>query len=503
MSVKITSFSTFRKEIVHNTTTSPKYDTLKSHRDNADNASIQGILLNTYIKKQDGDDDFSNFDEISSNLLIPENFQVKKTVEKQKENSFDIKKALKPILIATGVGLAGLMIISGGSKKYSSHLANDFQCVPGDLPRSMNLLEEQDLAIFRALRDPSSKNILGLVGVVTMSVVTMVGKKLADAVKEIWIKKQECDINKDFQENIISVETEAFSGKLNVINSLLKETTEYFKHAFKDEKPISFKNYISFKGNEDKKADDNKNDKLKKLKSIGLIIASVGAFVGISYVMFKNFQKTTFNLEKFKQRMTNDEIVNSLNNAVEKKDLAGLKKLLGLINASEKTIRENIEKVAPKDEVDKIVKEVQASQIYAAAPEALAGVSEKIQYYCYVNEPRGHLYNWILNPENKFNKYLFLALTSMSAMGYVLETTTDAVKTVAVAKENSNSELSLRRKLVQTEVDNFKSKKYAAIAPLMENFEYQKQKGKSKEELKLIADNILIEIKNGPPYVYS
>ena len=88
-----------------------------------------------------------------------------------------------------------------------------------------------------------------------------------------------------------------------------------------------------------------------------------------------------------------------------------MKKLLGLINASEKTIRENIEKIAPKDEVEKIVKEVQASQIYAAAPEALAGVSEKIQYYCYVNEPRGHLYNWILNPENKFNKYLFLALS--------------------------------------------------------------------------------------------
>ena len=40
-------------------------------------------------------------------------------------------------------------------------------------------------------------------------------------------------------------------------------------------------------------------------------MASVGAFVGISYLMFKNFQKTTSNLEKFKQRMTNDEIVNS------------------------------------------------------------------------------------------------------------------------------------------------------------------------------------------------
>ena len=31
----------------------------------------------------------------------------------------------------------------------------------------------------------------------------------------------------------------------------------------------------------------------------------------------------------------------------------------------------------------------------------------------------------------------------------------------------------------------------------------QKEKGKSPEELKIIADNILFEIKNGPPFVYS
>ena len=29
------------------------------------------------------------------------------------------------------------------------------------------------------------------------------------------------------------------------------------------------------------------------------------------------------------------------------------------------------------------------------------------------------------------------------------------------------------------------------------------KQGKSKEELKIIADNILFEIKNGPPFVYS
>ena len=43
----------------------------------------------------------------------------------------------------------------------------------------------------------------------------------------------------------------------------------------------------------------------------------------------------------------------------------------------------------------------------------------------------------------------------------------------------------------------------SAINPMLENFRFQAQKGKSKEELKELAENILTEIKNGPPYVYS
>jgi hypothetical protein len=50
---------------------------------------------------------------------------------------------------------------------------------------------------------------------------------------------------------------------------------------------------------------------------------------------------------------------------------------------------------------------------------------------------------------------------------------------------------------------NFKSKKDAAIKPLMEEFYKQAKASKPKEELKIMADNILLEIKNGPPFVYS
>ena len=76
-------------------------------------------------------------------------------------------------------------------------------------------------------------------------------------------------------------------------------------------------------------------------------------------------------------------------------------------------------------------------------------------------------------------------------------------KEVQVKKINAQTELDLQKRLVSTELRNFKSKKDAAIQPLMEEFYKQVQNGKPKEQLKTMADNILFEVKNGPPFVYS
>ena len=64
--------------------------------------------------------------------------------------------------------------------------------------------------------------------------------------------------------------------------------------------------------------------------------------------------------------------------------------------------------------------------------------------------------------------------------------------------------MELQKRLVSTELRNFKSKKDAAILPLVEEFYKQVDSGKrTKEELKTMAENVLFEIKNGPPFVYS
>ena len=108
-----------------------------------------------------------------------------------------------------------------------------------------------------------------------------------------------------------------------------------------------------------------------------------------------------------------------------------------------------------------------------------------------------------MNPKNPQFKNLFFGIAGISALGYGGKSIAEAVKEVQVKKYNAQTELNLQKRLVSTELRNFKAKKDSAIEPLCDEFLKEKQNGKSKEELKIIADNILFEIKNGPPFVYS
>ena len=108
-----------------------------------------------------------------------------------------------------------------------------------------------------------------------------------------------------------------------------------------------------------------------------------------------------------------------------------------------------------------------------------------------------------MNPKNPQFKNLFFGISGISALAYGGKTFTEAVKEVQVKKYNADIELDLQKRLVSTELRNFKAKKESAIEPLCEEFIVQKSKGKSPQELKVMADNILFEIKNGPPFVYS
>ena len=172
---------------------------------------------------------------------------------------------------------------------------------------------------------------------------------------------------------------------------------------------------------------------------------------------------------------------------------------------------EDIEDVVSKMNLSKEEKEIFAKELKKSMNRATEKVNgaiggsgrNKITYFSHVNDYLSFFYDWLMNPKNPQFKNLFLGIAGISALGYCGKSSVEAIKEVQVKKYNAQTELDLQKRLVATELKNFKAKKESAINPLCEEFQIQLKNGKPVEELKIMADNILFEIKNGPPFVYS
>ena len=128
----------------------------------------------------------------------------------------------------------------------------------------------------------------------------------------------------------------------------------------------------------------------------------------------------------------------------------------------------------------------------------------KPAFNSFVDDYKAFFYNWLLDTSNPQFGLLFGGITSITAIGYGGKLAGEALKDVQVKKINAQTELDLQKRLVSTELRNFKAKKDSAINPLVKEFYKQVDSGKrTKQELKTMAENILLEIKNGPPFVYS
>lgn len=509
---------------------------VKDVKSDADiNKTLKGVLINKNVKNST-DNGFVSFDEIGDTLLIcdtPNYYSIPKEQKKDEtESAFNLKKTMTPLVLGTGAMCASIFAISAILKKSSKTILNtkSFEQLP-DLAVNMNIKEEPQFALYRAIRDPNTKNLLGALGVFVMSGITIISKNFVEGAKEIWLKKKAADVEKDLQEQLIDVETNSFSGKLNVVNELLNSNVKYFDSVLNSKKeeqtstPSVFAGFMSFKGSEiaasettENKTSENKEksekakNKKELYKNIGFAALTAGVVAGaiaLGKMSLTNIRKTAQNSNKFANDVT-EATIDVVKNISDKGNSADLPSIIGYLKAiSAKP--EFIEEIGKKynladGEIQSIIEQVNETTktIFADAPVALGGIPKKIQYYCYIDENRGHLYNWILNPENKFTKYIFTAFTITGSLGYLFKQGMDALKELAVLKENAKTELDLRKRLVDVEIRNFKAKKESAINPLVDNFNKQVQSGnKSQEELKQIADNILMETKNGPPYVYT
>ncbi|MBQ3642117.1 hypothetical protein II906_09380 [bacterium] len=481
------------------------------------NKTLKGVLINNHINT---DKQQSLFNSVKDELLIYKNAK-KKPQEETKESSFDFKKAMVPLLIGTGAVLAGCAGLSAVLKKSAGNVIKSasFEQLP-DLALNMNIREEPHFAVYRAVRNPNFNNLLAAGAVFIMTGINIAAKNFVDGTKEIWLKKKSADVEKTLQENLIKVETDAFSGKLGVINDMLNSNINHFDEALKsvpDKPKTKYYNFLpsmflNFKGEKVEKNNEQDEKKEEFKKNIKYALLGAGVVAGailLGKYSISNIKKTAKTANDFANRVAESAIdtIQDISGKTDKKDLPRIIELLKSISAKPEYITQVGKKYNLSDgEIQGIIKSVEETRktIFADAPTALGGIPQKIQYYCYLDENRGHLYNWILHPENKFTKYIFGAFTITSAAEYLFKQGMDAAKEYTVMNENAKTDLNLRKRLVDVEIENFRSKKKSAIQPLVDNFDETLKEGKkSKEELKQMSDNILFETKNGPPYGYT
>lgn len=460
----------------------------------------EGVIVNSFIK-----DPLLSLDETCDTLIISQtNIEMPQKVYEKETKQRD---PLIPLCIAT----VGVMALLGGftamMKKFSKgKLENTKEYLLPGITRNHCINDEVHQSIFSMIQSPNRKTILASLGVITLGSMAFMGKIFIDGFKDVWIKKQEADIQKNLQESLIEVETQSFSGKIQIIRSMLSSKAKIFSQE------------LAFKGKNENQSETNNN----KMWLIGG--ATLLSILGLGYFATRNIRKSD---EYIKNGIKNtklgiDKIIEDFNKGKPIEDIQGnnyeilkgkdaYKMLIANMLESIYATPEEVERVVNKLNLSKTEKEEFIKHLKDDMNQATEKVNpmmggsgrNKITYFSHVNDYLSFFYDWLMNPKNPQFKNLFFGITGISALAYGGKTAAEAIKDVQVKKYNAQTELELQRRLVSTELRNFKAKKESAIEPLCDEFYIQKEAGKSKEELKIIADNILFEIKNGPPFVYS
>jgi hypothetical protein len=463
----------------------------------------EGVVVNYLIKEPKTVDMHDLYD----SLVISDNAQMPMQLN---ENKNIKEKNLLPIsLVSTGV-MAALALVSFLVKKSSqAHLTlKTTQKLPS-LTRNLAINEEMHQAIYQMVQCPNQKTVFAGIGVITISTMAFMGKMFMDGFKEVWVKKREADIQKNLQEKLIAVETQSFGGKIQIVRSLLSEKANEFSEYLcnETETPLvfkSFNNRLKFMGRIDQTKETSQNFNYFALGAITLL-----GIVGLGFLSLKNLRAGKQHLEKYirESKAKISEIISQSNSKTKEIDKTNLKNMLQAIDAEPNYIKDELLKLPWDDsEKKKFIEEISfnTQKSTATINRTLGGDgTPKPAFYSHVNDYRAFLYNWLLDTSNPLFKNLFIGITGVSAISYGGKVLGEAVKEVQVKKMNAQTELELQQRLVATELRNFKAKKDAAINPLCDEFYVQLQKGKSKQELKTIAENILFEVKNGPPFVYS
>lgn len=473
------------------------------------NKTKEGIIINTFAKDEEDyfKDQKLTLNDAKDQLIISDTVQIPRQLN---EDYIQPEKNLLPISgIAVGVMsiLTGLTFFIKRNAKITNEIAKEKWIT--SFTRNISINEETVQAVVQMVQNPNIKTIRAGIGVLTLTATAFIGKTFLDGFKEVWVKKREADIQKNLQENLINIETKSFSGKMQIVRNSLSEATKVFSKYISEEEPIyqpfgmfQSSNELTFKGKK-----NEQGNKHSGLKYFMLGAATLASIAGLSALSMKNLRAAGIEAAKFTKKTKNDlEFIASAN---KDKNFTKeyLENMLQFINADEPFIEKVINltnwSIEEKQNFTKeMIKKINTSTV-KVNPNIGGDGTQKPAFSSFVDDYRAFFYNMLIEPDNKQFQQLFYGATALAGISYGGKLLGDAIKEVEVKKINAQTELNLQERLVSTELRNFKAKKDSAIKPLITEFYKQADQGKSKEELKTLAENILLEIKNGPPFVYS
>lgn len=461
----------------------------------------EGVVLNNNLPLQ----------ESYNSLMIADKVELP---NKLYEKNTKKERGLFPIAAAT-VGFMGMLAGVTGLVAKSAKDAVDIELPKklGSMTRNVCVNKEIDQAIYRVVANPNKKTSLALAGLAVFSSMAFMGKTFCEGFRDVWVKKKEADIHKNLQENLIEVETQSFSGKMQIIRNMLSEKAKEFNGALSEEPSNHRQNFnssISFKGGA--KLEDGKSDKNNPVKNLGYMVlgaVSTVAIVGLGYLSMKNLRTSNDAMKRGVEKVKT--VITEIADRSDAKNPADKEKIMNLftdISADTEFVTSTAERMKWQNDAEKqgFIKDslFNISKSTEKANSALGGSGQdRNTFYSHVSDYKAFFYNWLIDSKNKQFQNLFFGITGATATAYLGELSVNAYKDVQVKKYNAETELNLQKQLVPTELRNFKSKKDSSIQPLCDEFYRQKKEGKSKDELKVVADNILNEIKNGAPYVYA
>lgn len=481
-----------------------------SQKRNAGNVK-EGVVVNNFVKEND-----INLSSAKDTFIISEESQMPIALYK------DYKTQDKKLVPLSGITL-GVMSCIAALTGYISHSAKIAKTLDSKkwlpaLTRNVNLSKENYQVVYQMVQSPNRVTFIAGLGVLTLSAMAFMGKTFFDGYKDIWVKRKEADIHKNLQENLIQIETQSFAGKMQIIRSMLSHYTKEFELYLESDsnkkKPFSEfgslrKNNLFFTSKTDNKIKQKNN-----FTDVLFGIFTTLGIAGLGLLSMKNLSKSKRHLEEglliTKRKIK--ELVETSKEETKEMDKKSLEAMFSEIQTTKgikSFIKEQIqalnwhERKEKEDFLSEVMDKLETSTT-KVNPNIGGDGTPKPAFNSFVDDYKAFFYNYLLDTSNPQFKQLFYGITGITAVSYGGKLAAEAIKDVEVKKINAQTELELQKRLISTELRNFKAKKDAAIFPLVKEFYNQVDSQKrSKEDLKQLAENILFEIKNGPPFVYS